>query len=82
MKVALAKTLSPGQRVRFYFRHDPDRIEYWGNVTITNLGQLDIEPEVTKQDDLEYLEPAREKVVLFDQAETKQFGSFVTLNII
>jgi hypothetical protein len=59
MKVAIAKRLTPGQRVRYYYKHDSTRTEYWGSVKITNLGKLDIEPEFIKEGDLEYLEPAK-----------------------
>jgi len=62
MKVALTKRLTPGQRVKFYYKHDAHRVEYWGNVKITNLGKLDIEPEFKMEEDLEYLEPANYEI--------------------
>jgi hypothetical protein len=60
VKVALEKNLIPGNRIKFYFKSDLDKTEYWGVVTITPLGSLDIEPEINYIDGFEYIEPAIE----------------------
>ena len=59
MKIALDKKLILGERVKFYFDHDPQQIEYWGVARISISGKVDIEPKFIIEDNLEYLEPAK-----------------------
>lgn len=60
LKVALEKNLIVGKRIKFYFKSDIDKTEYWGTVKLNPLGGVDIEPEVNNFEGLDYIEPATE----------------------